>query len=78
MLALVPQNFQSDPLHTFKDKIAYTKVSYDDIFIKCNKFDWPSEALDPVQLNNFDEGPFLRMIFKKISDTRNQVIIINK
>lgn len=75
LLALIPQNLQSDPLHTFKDHITCTKVIYDDIFNKCKQFNWPSEALDSAQLNKFDEGPFLRMIFKKISEIANQVII---
>lgn len=72
---MVPQNLQSDPLQTFKDHITYTKINYEDIFIKCQKFNWPSEALNSVKLCDFDEGPFLRMIFRKISDIPNQVII---
>lgn len=77
LLVLVPQNVQSDPLHTFKDHITNTKDTYEDIFNKCKNFNWPTEALDSVQLYNFDEGPFLRMIFKKISNTQNQVVFIN-
>lgn len=72
---MIPPNLQSDPLHTFKDYITCTKVIYDDIFNKCKQFNWPSEALDSTQSNNFDEGPFLKMIFKKISDIANLVVI---
>lgn len=75
LLALIPQNLQSDPLHTFKDHITNTKNTYEDMFIKCKKFDWPSEAIDSVRLNEFNEGPFLRMIFQKISVIPNQVAI---
>lgn len=74
MLALIPQNLQSDPLHTFKDHLTDMKNFYEDIFIKCKKFDWPSEAIDSVRLSDFNEGPFLRMIFQKISDIPNQVV----
>jgi hypothetical protein len=73
---LIPQNLQSDPLHTFKNLLTNTKNTYEDIFIKCKKFNWPSEALDTVQLNDFNEGPFLRMIFQKINNIPNQVVII--
>ncbi|XP_025208897.1 protein FAM160B1-like [Melanaphis sacchari] len=71
-LALVPQNLQSDQSHTFKDHIPDVKNMYEDLFNKCIKFDWPTEALNSVELNDFDEGPFLRMIFKKISNIPNQ------
>lgn len=74
MLALIPQNFQSDPSHTFKDHITITKNTYEDTFIKCKKFNWPTEALDSIQQHNFDEGPFLRMIFQKFYNIPNQVI----
>lgn len=72
LLALIPQNLQSDQLHTFKDHITDVKNMYKDVLDKCTKFDWPSEALNSVKLNDFDEGPFLRMIFKKISNIPNQ------
>lgn len=72
---MVPQNLQSDPLKTFKDHVTYIKINYEDIFIKCKKFNWPTEALDSVQVFDFDEGPFLRMILKKISIIPNQVVI---
>ncbi|XP_060839803.1 FHF complex subunit HOOK interacting protein 2A-like isoform X1 [Rhopalosiphum padi] len=72
LLALIPQNLQSDQLHTFKDHITDVKNMYEDIFDKCTKFEWPTEALNSVKLNDFNEGPFLRMIFKKISDIPNQ------
>jgi len=75
LLALIPQNLQSDQLHTFKDHITDVKNMYEDIFDKCTKFEWPTEALNSVKLNDFNEGPFLRMIFKKISDIPNQVVI---
>lgn len=74
LLSLIPQNLQSDPLHSFKDYITTTKNSYEDIFIKCKQFNWPSEALDPVQLFDFDEGPFLRMMFEKINEIPYQVV----
>lgn len=73
LLSLVPQDLQSDPLHTFKDHVTCTKYAYEDIFIKCKKFNWPSEAIDSFKSNDFDEGPFLRMIFKKINLIPNQV-----
>ncbi|XP_025407859.1 protein FAM160B1-like isoform X2 [Sipha flava] len=76
LLALIPQNLQSDPLHTFKNLLTNTKNTYEDIFIKCKKFNWPSEALDTVQLNDFNEGPFLRMIFQKINNIPNQNLAI--
>ncbi|VVC35326.1 Retinoic acid induced 16-like protein,Armadillo-like helical [Cinara cedri] len=77
LLALIPQNVQSDPSHSFKNYILSTKNNYEEIFTKFKKFNWPSEALDPVeQLENFDEGPFLRMIFKKISNIPNQSVLI--
>lgn len=61
-------------MHTFKDYITSTKIIYEDIFVKCKKFNWPSEALDSNQLYDFDEGPFLNMIFRKISNIPKQVI----
>lgn len=73
---MIPQNLQSDPLHTFKDYITCTKNTYEDIFIKCKKFNWPSEAIDSFHVCDFYEGPFLEMIFKKISKIPNQVVII--
>lgn len=57
------------------DHITDVKNMYEDIFDKCTKFEWPTEALNSVKLNDFNEGPFLRMIFKKISDIPNQVVI---
>lgn len=75
LLALIPKNLQSDPLHTFKDHITSTKIIYEDILVKCKKFNWPSEALDSIQLYDFDEGPFLNMIFRKISNIPKQVVI---
>lgn len=75
---MIPQNLQSDPLHTFKDHITCTKNTYEDTFIKCKKFNWPSEALESVPLTHFEEGPFLRMIFEKIYNIPNQVISNNQ
>lgn len=75
-LALIPQNFQSDPLITFKDHITSTKNTYEDIFVKCKSFIWPSEAINSLKLYAFDEGPFLRMIFSKISFIPQQVTIL--
>lgn len=75
-LALIPQNLHSDQFHTFKDYITDVKNNYENIFDKCTKFDWPTEALDSVKLYDFGEGPFLSMIFEKISNIPNQVIII--
>lgn len=73
MLALIPQNVQSDPLHTFKDNVKGTKSTYGNTFINCKKFNWPCEAMDSDQTYTFDEGPFLRMIFEKINNIPNQV-----
>jgi len=76
LLALIPQNLQSDPLHTFKDYITSTQNTYEDIFMKCKKFNWPPEAINSAQLHVFDEGPYLKMIFKKILNIPYQVFII--
>ncbi|KAL5244322.1 hypothetical protein ACI65C_011732 [Semiaphis heraclei] len=72
LLALIPQNLHSDQFHTFKDHVTDVKNNYENIFDKCIKFDWPTEALDSVKIYDFDEGPFLRMIFQKINNIPNQ------
>lgn len=75
LLALIPQNLKSDQLHTFKDRIKDVKNIYEGITNKCSKFVWPTETLDSLILNDFDEGPFLKMIFKKFTNIPNQVVI---
>lgn len=89
-LSVIPMQIRSSPVTDatgYHQYITESQRQYSLIVATCSSFSWPSEATSDDNLSSdshpesdykqFYEGPFLRMIFKKIRDLPNQAYEVN-